>query len=147
MKFVNVPGITSTMLALAIAGCGGGGGDGGPAPARAIVKVHTAGTLPANTSIGTIQATVTASPASGLSIGTSDVSATGNGAAPDAFLAPNTAAVGAVVLGLISANGIPAGEFATLTYHIAPGNVPAANVFGIAGATASPARKGRRFPA
>jgi adhesin/invasin len=104
-------------------------------PTTVTVKVRTTGTLPLNTTIGGIEATVSASPSTGLSIASdpngvsSDVSATGAGAG--STLITNSNNVAAVKLALINTGGIQTGEFATLTYHVAAGSFPTANDFSI----------------
>jgi hypothetical protein len=99
-------------------------------PTQAIVKVRTVGTLPAAILIGGISATVTYSGGKGLSIASDPahiaLSGVGSGA-----LIPNTNASGQVVLGLINLSGMPAGEFATLTFAIAAGNFPSAADFSV----------------
>lgn len=104
-------------------------------PTTVTVKVRTTGTLPLNTTIGGIEATVSASPSTGLSIATdpngvsSDVSATGAGAG--STLITNSNNVAAIKLALINTGGIQTGEFATLNYHVAAGSFPTANDFSI----------------
>lgn len=98
-------------------------------PTTAIVKVATSGTLPAGTLIGGVSATVTYPPA-GLSILASDVVV--SGVATGSLLAANTNTAGQVILGLISATGIQAGEFATLTFSVTAGTFPVAADFAIA---------------
>jgi len=99
-------------------------------PTQAIVKVRTVGTLPAAILIGGISATITYSGGKGLSIVADAahiaLSGVGSGA-----LIPNTNASGQVVLGLLNLSGMPAGEFATLTFAIAPGNFPSAADFSV----------------
>jgi hypothetical protein len=99
-------------------------------PTQAIIKVRTSGTLPAATLIGGVSATLHYAGGKGLSI-TPDaahiaLSGVGGGA-----LIPNTNTNGQVVLGLINLSGMPAGEFATLTFNIAAGNFPSAADFSI----------------
>lgn len=98
-------------------------------PTTATVKVATSGTLPAGTLIGGVSATVTYPPA-GLSILASNVVV--SGVATGSLLAANTNTAGQVILGLISATGIQAGEFATLTFSVAAGTFPVAADFAIA---------------
>jgi hypothetical protein len=137
MKIRLIFGMIAALAAISLGGCGGGGGGGTPTPpTKAIVKVATTGTLPQGTLIGGIQATVTYPTTKGLSITTSDVVASGAGAATGTILVPNVNTAGQVILGLINATGIQAGEFATLTFAIAAGNTPVAADFTIApGAT------------
>jgi len=101
-----------------------------PQPTQAIVKVRTVGTLPTAILIGGISATVNYAGGKGLSIGPDAahiaLSGVGSGA-----LIPNTNTPGQVVLGLINLNGIPGGEFVTLTFAIAPGNFPSAADFSV----------------
>jgi len=104
-------------------------------PTRAIVKVLTTGTLPANTLIGGVGASVLYSTGKGLSILASNISASGGGAG--STLVPNVNTLGQVVLGLINVSGIPAGEFATLNFAIAAGNFPTAADFSISGSGVS----------
>jgi hypothetical protein len=106
-------------------------------PTQAVVKVRTTGTLPGGTSIGALNATVTYSSGKGLSILASNAFLSGAALSPAngqplGFLIPNATNAGQVVLGLISASGMPAGEFATLIFNIAPGNFPSAADFSIA---------------
>lgn len=100
-------------------------------PTRAIVKVLTTGTLPANTLIGGVGATVLYSTNKGLSILASNISTSGGGVG--STLVPNVNTLGQAVLGLINVSGIPAGEFATLNFAIAAGNFPTAADFSISG--------------
>lgn len=135
MKARYLFGLLLSLVVLLVTGCGGGGGGGTPVvqPTLAIVKVATSGTLPAGTAIGGIQATVTY-PSAGLTIAAGDVAASGSGTG--ATFASNTATTGQVILGLTSATGIQAGEFATLNFHVAAGTFPNAGNFAIAaGAT------------
>ena len=87
---------------------------------RAIVKVQTVGTLPSGTNIGGIQATVTYPATKGLSITADSVGA--SGADTGSLFAANTNNPGLVVVGLATHPGMQTGEFATLTFSIAPGN-------------------------
>jgi hypothetical protein len=98
-------------------------------PTLAIVKLATTGTLPNGTLIGGVQAVVTASPSTGLSIQASDVTATGS--ASGSLLSANTTNVASVVVAILSATGFPGGEVATLAYHVANGTFPAPGNFGI----------------
>jgi len=102
-------------------------------PTQAIVKVQT-NILPVGQLIANITATVTYPTNKGLSITAGNVFVSGSGIGAD--LAVNVATLGQVGLSLSGINatiaGIPAGEFATLTFSIAPGNVPTASDFGIA---------------
>jgi hypothetical protein len=105
-------------------------------PTQVTVKVRTTGTLPAGTTIGGLKATLTASPASGLTIvadpngNSSDVSATGPGAGSQ--IVSNTNNVAAVTLALVNTNGIQTGEFATVNYNVKAGNFPTVNDFSVA---------------
>lgn len=141
MKHKNVCAFFLLLFALVIAGCGGeistngnGGGIFQPALTLVTVKVGTTGTLPAATTIGSITATVSANPSTGLSIANTDIAASGVGVGSTLTATINT--VGAVSLNLTNAAGIPTGEFATLTYHIAAGTTPSAGNFSIASAPA-----------
>lgn len=131
-----------SLFVLIIAGCGdeintstNGGGIFQPSLSLVTVKVGTTGTLPTGTTIGSITATVSANPSAGLTIANTDVTASGAGAG--STLTSTTTNVAAVSLSLTNTAGIPTGEFATLTYHIAAGAVPAAGNFSIA-ATPAP---------
>ena len=98
-------------------------------PTVAIVTLGTTGALPPGAAIGGIHAIVTA-PSTGLSIAEGDHLATGAG--EGSMLVANPADPGADVLALINAFGLGPGEFATLTYHVAPGTFPRASDFGAA---------------
>jgi hypothetical protein len=140
MRHKKVFAIFLSLFALVIAGCGnevstngnsgGGGGIFQPSLTLVTVKVGTTGTLPTGTTIGSITATVSASPSSGLSIANTDVTASGVGVG--STLSSTTNNVAAVTLSLTNATGIQTGEIATLTYHIAAGTVPTAGNFSIA---------------
>lgn len=105
-------------------------------PTQVTVKVRTTGTLPAGTSIGGVDAIISASPSSGLIIVpspdgfSSDVVATGAGAG--STLVTNSNNVAAVRLALINTGGIQVGEFATLDYNVVAGSFPTAADFSIA---------------
>jgi hypothetical protein len=99
-------------------------------PTLAVVTVRTTGTLPAGAAIGGVSALVTVSPAGGLSLAGTDVAATG--AASGSLLAANVGDVAAGRLALINAAGFQPGEFATLTFHVAPGTFPTAQAFAVA---------------
>ncbi len=116
-------------------------------PTQAIVKVQTSGPLPANGSIAILNADITYAPNKGLSI--TNVAFTGAAAGATGFNTPNVSTSGQVVITtdtvttisvggltepalLNNRAGIPAGEFATLTFSIAPGFVPTVSDFGIA---------------
>lgn len=101
-----------------------------PQPTKAIVKVATTGSLPSGTLIGGIGATVTYAGGKGLSILPGNVVLSGVGTG--STLVPNANTPGQVTLGLINVTGLPLGEFATLTFDIAPGNFPSAADFSIA---------------
>ncbi|QEM68606.1 hypothetical protein FO488_10780 [Geobacter sp. FeAm09] len=128
MNVKSVVGLLLLLVPLVMSGCGGGAGGG--SATTVVVKVASAGTLPADTKIGGILANVIVNPSTGLSITGDDIAATSAGAA--STLQSNTANSGDVVIGLINANGIQTGEFATLTYHITAGAAPAAANFSIA---------------
>ncbi len=91
-----------------------------------IVKVQTSGTLPAGVLLGGISASVSYPTYKGLSIATSDVVASGYGVGSYFESLLSTGYVGLVML---SQTGFQAGEFATLTFHVAPGNFPVATDF------------------
>lgn len=114
-----------------IAGCGSGSDNTAPSqPTLVTLKLQTTGTLPVTTpatAIGGFSVTVTANPATGLTIADADITASGAGVG--STLAPNTTSVSSVVIALSSATGIQVGEFATLKYHVAPGTFPAAGDF------------------
>jgi len=116
-------------------------------PTQAIVKVQTSGPLPANGSIAILNATITYATNKGLSI--TNVAFTGAALNATGFNTPNVSTPGQVVITtdmvttvtvngltepalLNNRAGIPEGEFATLTFSIAPGNVPTLSDFGIA---------------
>jgi hypothetical protein len=92
----------------------------------AIVKVQTSGTLSAGVLLGGISASVSYPTYKGLSIATSDVVASGYGAGSSFEPLVSTGNVGLV---LLSQTGFQEGEFATLTFHIAPGYFPVASDF------------------
>jgi len=123
-------------MALTIAGCGGGGGGGAvpvvtPPATKAIVKLATTGTLPAGTTIGVVGATITYPTTKGLSIAETDV--VPSGVAAGGYVQANVTVPGEVILGNLTATsaGFPIGEFATMTFSIAPGNSPVAGDFAI----------------
>jgi hypothetical protein len=97
-------------------------------PTLAIVKVATSGTLAAGQFIGGLSATVTF-PAAGLTIADGDVSASGAGLG--SLLGSNPGTPGQVRLAIVNPNGIQVGEFATLTFHVAPGTFPKTSDFAI----------------
>lgn len=99
-------------------------------PTQAIVKVRTTGTLSTGAQIGGINARVNYATNKGLSIASDAVVASGVGAGT--VLIPNPTNPGQVVLGLITATGIPLGEFATLTFAIQAGNFPVTADFTLA---------------
>lgn len=102
---------------------------------KVIVKLATTGTLPAGTSIGGIDTTVTYPTNKGLSIFEPNVVL--SGVATGASVIPNVSIPGEARLALITGTGFGVGEFATLTFSIAVGNTPvAAGDFAVApGAT------------
>jgi len=104
-----------------------------PNPTTAVVTLTTQGALPAGVLIGGIQAILVYSTGKGLSIGTSNVVASGVGAS--SLLIANTGTTGQVSLALLNASGISTGEFATATFSIAAGNFPAPADFSIATGT------------
>jgi hypothetical protein len=95
-----------------------------------IVKVQTSGTLPPGELVGDISASVSYPTNKGLSIASSDVVASGYGVGSYFTPVLSSGDVGLLVLNL---NGFQAGEFATLTFHVAPGNFPVASDFSIDG--------------
>jgi hypothetical protein len=131
MKIKQIGQIILVVLLAALALTGCGGGEGAPAPAsgggtptptstKAIVTLTTTGTLPAGVTIGGIGSTVTYATNKGLTISDSNVVA--SGAAVGSTLVANTNTAGQVTIGLISASGIQAGEFATLTFSFPAGS-------------------------
>lgn len=103
-------------------------------PCSVVLKLATQGTLPPGVQIGGIRVPVTYAAHKGLSIGAGDVVA--SGAATGAMLVANANDAGRVILGLITATGLPAAEFATLTFGISGGVTPAEQDFAVgAGAT------------
>lgn len=103
-------------------------------PTKVIVKLATSGTLPAAASIAGIQTTVNYVTNRGLSIVDSDVVV--SGVAAGAIILANTGTSGQAVIGNISGAGFPVGEFATMTFSIAPGFFPVSGDFIVApGAT------------
>jgi adhesin/invasin len=99
-------------------------------PTLAIVKLRTTGTLPAGTTIGGVNAIVSASPSAGLAITASDHAVSGAGAG--SLLVANANDVAADNLAVINSTGIQTGEFATLTYHLNAGRFAAASDFSVA---------------
>jgi hypothetical protein len=103
-------------------------------PTAVVVRLATQGTLPAATLIGGVQATLTYATDKGLSIAPGNVVASGAGAG--SLLVANTGTAGQVIVALVNANGVGAGELATATFAVAPPNVPVAADFAVApGAT------------
>ncbi|MBK5273977.1 MAG: hypothetical protein JJE30_02845 [Desulfuromonadales bacterium] len=99
-------------------------------PALAIVKVRTTGTLPVGTTIGGVNAIVSATPSVGLTIAPSDISASGAGTG--SIIVDNTSNVASINVAIVNTGGIQAGEIATLTYHVAAGTFPTASNFIVA---------------
>ena len=98
-------------------------------PTQAIVKVSTSGSLAAGVLIGAIDTTVGFSTNVGLSILPANVVASGvSNVGPTV----NTNNAGQARFAFTTTSGIPLGEFATLTFSIAPGNFPTSQDFGIA---------------
>jgi hypothetical protein len=103
-------------------------------PSSAVVRLQVQGTLPAGTLIGGVKATLTYATGKGLSIAGDDVVA--SGAAAGSLLVANPITAGEVIVALVNATGIAAGELATATFRVAPPNVPVAGDFAVAaGAT------------
>jgi hypothetical protein len=98
-------------------------------PTLVVVKLATSGTVPVGTLIGGIQAVATANPFAGLTVQASDV--TSSGAASGSLLSSNTANVASIVVAVLNVSGFPAGEVATLNYHVANGTFPLPGNFGI----------------
>jgi hypothetical protein len=94
------------------------------------VKLNTTGKLPAGKQIGGVSATLSYAGGKGLSITPANVVLSGAGVG--STLIPNTNTAGRVVLGLITVSGIAAGEFATLSFDVAPGTLPSAADFSVA---------------
>lgn len=129
MRLRNLFRLLAIGAVISVAGCGGGGGGGGggtvqPPATKAIVKLATAGTLPAGTSIGVIGATVMYPTTKGLSI--ADMNVVPSGVAAGGTVAANVSTLGQVFLGnlTLTSTGFPIGEFATLTFSIASGSTP-----------------------
>jgi hypothetical protein len=102
-------------------------------PTSVVVRLVTQaqGTPPL---IGGVQATLTYATDKGLSIAAGNVAASGAGAG--SLLVANASTAGQVIVALVNANGIAAGEFATATFAVAPPNLPVAADFAVApGAT------------
>lgn len=128
--------LSGLSLALLLSACGGGGGgENAPvvAPTKVIVKLASSGTLPGTlplgTKIGAIDTTLTYATDKGLSITESDVVTSGK--ALGTTMLPNAATNGKVRIGSMTGSGFDVGEFATLTFKIAPGNSPLASDFNI----------------
>jgi hypothetical protein len=137
MRRSSLAGYLYALVLMVMAGCASGGSalvstppaPSGARPTRAIVKLSTTGTLPAGSRIGGVSATLSYAGGKGLSISPENVALSGAGLG--ATMIPNTAGAGRVVLGLITVNGIAAGEFATLSFDLADG-APTAADFSIA---------------
>jgi len=139
MRMRSIAALFMSLLVLAMVGCGDGGGGGGGGgttvppssqPTKAVVKIGTAGVLPAGTLIGGVAATVVYANDHGLSITPANVVITGGGTGSS--LEANTNTAGQVVTGLINTQGIALGEYATLTFNIAAGSTTTAADFSIA---------------
>lgn len=98
-------------------------------PTLATVKIATSGILPNGTLIGGIQAVVTATPATGLTLQSSDVTATGSAAG--SLLSSNTNNIASVVVAVLNSSGFTSGEVITLNYHVANGTFPSIANFGV----------------
>ena len=104
---------------------------GGGQPTTAIVKLATSGTIPPGIPVPVINTVLNYATNKGLSIGSSNITTSGVGSG--LIIAPNTGIAGQVGIQLASFTPITqAGEIATLTFSIAPGNFPSANDFTIA---------------
>ena len=124
--------LISLSLALLLSACGRGTTTTAP-PTKVVVKLATSGTLPATlpegSKIGAIDTTLTYATDKGLSITGSDVVISGN--AFGIIMLPNVAIDGKVKIGGMTGSGFDVGEFATLTFKIAPGSSPLASDFNI----------------
>jgi hypothetical protein len=96
-------------------------------PTQAIVKLSTSGTLGTGILIGAIDTTVSYQSGLGLTAAGAVSSGVYSGQ-----VVPNTLNAGQFRIGLTTTGGIGLGEFATLTFNIAPGNFPTAAAFSIA---------------
>lgn len=105
-------------------------------PTKVVVTLATSGTLPPGVNIGGTGTTINYPTTKGLTIAENNVVA--SGVAAEATLFANVVNSGKIILGNITLGGagFPIGEFATLTFNIAPGNSPLANDFTVdSGAT------------
>ena len=141
-----------SMSLLLFFGCSSGGnsGNGGVAqqPATVIVKISAAGTLPAGSTIGGADLSLTLPPGvvvrssmgslSALVPDAGIVAASGAAASNSRVYAVHTAVAGAVpgAVRILLANtaGFASGEFAAVKCDIASGNTPTATDFSISGA-------------
>ena len=124
-------------LSMLLSACGGGGGGSTPAapPTKVTVKLATSGTLPQGSTIGAIGTTIKYATNKGLSVTADNVLS--SGAASGSTLAANTNTGGEIIIGNIAGSGFGVGEFATLTFTIAPANSPLASDFTVAPNTTS----------
>jgi hypothetical protein len=127
--------ISGVIVTFLLTACGSSGGDGAPvaAPTKVIVKLASSGTLPANlpagSKIGAIDTTVTYATNKGLSIADADIVVSDK--ALGTTIQPNVAVNGKVRIGILTGSSFDVGEFATLTFKIAPGNSPLTSDFNI----------------
>lgn len=100
-------------------------------PQQAIVKVATVGAPASSPLIGGLLASITF-PISGYVIAPGGVSPSGVSSGATTTLSASIGTAGQVILALLDANGIPIGEFATLTFQVTDGFLPHINDFKVA---------------
>lgn len=96
---------------------------------KIIITLATTGTLPQGISIGAIETTLMYNTNKGLTITEGNISTSGS--ALNTTAAANVATNGEIIFGNMTGSGFGIGEFATLSFNIAPSNTPSAGDFAI----------------
>ena len=133
---------------LLITACGDGGGSTGTLPTKSVVKLLTAGTLPAGTLIGGIDITVslpsgvtvasTANPPetdAGVAVASGE--ATSNSTILATYVPPSGTTPAKARLLIANTSGFVVGEFVTVNGDITAGNTPQAADFFVTSFTVS----------
>ena len=121
--------LLSLSLALLLSACGGGTSTA--PPTKVIVKLATSGTLPGQLKIGGLQTEISYPTAENKRLSITDSNIIASDKAIGATLATNLAVPGKIsfINFTLSGTGFSVGEFATLTFSIAPGSSPVASDF------------------